>query len=437
MPPDSASPPGRPTRPLLAGVLLSLAVAAAVLHAFWPAFPRLVSGLAGWGAGLLLWPGLPVRTRRQVLALLAVGVAGLAWGWSRGVAPDLAWALSANAALIAMLAAVSFLRLVSDPGGEGARTLPTGPRALGSTLLGVHLFGAVINLSTVFIMGDRLERSRGLERRAVMVLVRGFAAAAHWSPFFAAMAAALTFAPGAQLQPLMAVGVPLAAVALLMTLYDARRVGGEPFTGYPMNLRGLWLPGLLAVAVLAAHVLAPALPVLGIITLFAPALALGVMLLRGREGRVLLARHVGGNLPRMGNELALFLAAGVMAAGLGSVFTALGGWVPFTGYGVMEAGITLAVMVAIALVGVHPVIGVAAFGTLLAPLHPDPNLLAMTFLAAWSLGVSSSPFSGMNLALQGRYGVPALDFLRWNLFYSVRMIAVTVAAMAVYVALRG
>ncbi|MDD3447867.1 MAG: hypothetical protein PHF72_02395, partial [Gammaproteobacteria bacterium] len=59
------------------------------------------------------------------------------------------------------------------------------------------------------------------------------------------------------------------------------------------------------------------------------------------------------------------------------------------------------------------------------------------FLAAWSLGVSSSPFSGMNLALQGRYGVPALDFLRWNLFYSVRMIAVTVAAMAIYVALRG
>ncbi|MES9847862.1 MAG: hypothetical protein ABW145_05675, partial [Candidatus Thiodiazotropha sp.] len=41
---------------------------------------------------------------------------------------------------------------------------------------------------------------------------------------------------------------------------------------------------------------------------------------------------------------------------------------------------------------VHPVINIAALGTLLAPLQPDGTLLAMTFLSAWAVGVACSPF---------------------------------------------
>ena len=36
---------------------------------------------------------------------------------------------------------------------------------------------------------------------------------------------------------------------------------------------------------------------------------------------------------------------------------------------------------------------------------------------AWSVALGTSPFSGTALALQGRFGIPATRFLRWNLAY--------------------
>jgi hypothetical protein len=46
--------------------------------------------------------------------------------------------------------------------------------------------------------------------------------------------------------------------------------------------------------------------------------------------------------------------------------------------------------------------------------------------------VGTSPFSGMNLALQGRYGVRALDFLRWNGGYSLLMVTGSCAMLMAY-----
>ena len=43
-----------------------------------------------------------------------------------------------------------------------------------------------------------------------------------------------------------------------------------------------------------------------------------------------------------------------------------------------------------------------------------PNVVAMVVLMAWSVTLATSPFSGTTLALQGRFGIPATRFLRWN-----------------------
>jgi len=70
------------------------------------------------------------------------------------------------------------------------------------------------------------------------------------------------------------------------------------------------------------------------------------------------------------------------------------------------------------------VIGVAAAAAVVAPLDPDPSLLASCFLAAWGIGVAVSPLSALNLALQGAYALQPLQILRWNLPYAAIMIAV-------------
>jgi hypothetical protein len=62
----------------------------------------------------------------------------------------------------------------------------------------LNLLGAVINLSVLFIIGDRLERNGTLERRQVMVLSRIFCAAA-FGPLLRRHGGGLTYAPGLQL----------------------------------------------------------------------------------------------------------------------------------------------------------------------------------------------------------------------------------------------
>ena len=148
-----------------------------------PGVSLLPAGILGWTAALLLSYRLGQRQRRQSAWLIGLGLAGMIWGVLQGMPLRLDQALASNQGLVGLLAAVSFLRLVTRPGGTGdSEPLPRGRRALWRTLLGVHLFGAVINLSTVVILGDRMTSHGPLGRRRALALTRGFAAAAFWSP---------------------------------------------------------------------------------------------------------------------------------------------------------------------------------------------------------------------------------------------------------------
>lgn len=421
------------------GVALFIAVVAVAGDTFLPAALRLPAGVAAWTAGLLIWPDVASRTRRQALVLIAIGVTGMVMGAFYGQSAHVSRALAGNAGLIAMLAAVSFLKLIALPPGGEDQPPPTGRPAVLSTLVGLHLFGAVVNLSAVFIMAQRMASDGRIDLRQVRLLTRGFSAGAFWSPFFAAMAAALTFAPGARLGPLVLAGLPLAAASLTFTGVELVRARERPetFAGYPMNWGSLWLPGVLALIILGLHAIRPDLSILGVIALIAPTLSFTVLWLRRQGAPATFGAQIVRGLPLMANELALFLAAGVMAAGLESLLLLAGGWTPFGHFGGAQAGLVLCTMVALAIVGVHPVIGIALFATLLAPLSPDPTLLAMTFLAGWAIGVSVSPLGGMNLAIQGAYGVRGTEILRQNAVYGAVMTAIASAAFMLYTTVFG
>lgn len=425
-------------RDTLAGVLLTLMIAASVL----PGGSLLLAGLLGWTAALLLSYRLGRRQRIQSLWLIGLGGAGIAWGGLHGAPFQLNQALAGNQALVSLLAAVSFLRLVTQPGAADDReSPPRGRQALWRTLIGVHLFGAVINLSTVVILGDRMTTHGRLGKRRALALSRGFAAAAFWSPFFSAMAAALTYAPGARLGIVVLAGLPMAAFALWLTARDLDPedpTRGAPFIGYPMRFGALWIPGLLVAIVLSVHARVPDWSILAIITLSAPLLTVVILLARERRGAwPPLRDHVGRGLVGTVNELTLFLAAGVLAAGLTSLTHAFGGWLPFAHFGPPQAALLLLAMVGIAALGVHPVITIAACGVWLAPLHPEPNLLAITFLMAWAIGVPANPLSGLHLMMQGRYGIDGYAFQRWNAGYVLKCLGVGMALLYGYGTLLG
>ena len=424
-------------REALAGWLLTLMIAASVL----PGMTLLPAGILGWSAALLLSHRLGRRQRVQTGWLIGLGSAGMAWGVLQGGSWPLDQALAGNQGLVGLLAAVSFLRLVTRPESTNADSPPRGRKALWRTLIGVHLFGAVINLSTVVILGDRMTTRGRLGKRRALALSRGFAAAAFWSPFFSAMAAALTYAPNAHLGVVILAGLPMAGLSLWLS---AREIDpenprlGAPFIGYPMNFRALWIPGLLVVIVLTLHALIPRWSILAIITFSAPLLTVVILLAReGRSAGPALKTHIAHGLTGTVNELALFLAAGLLAAGLTSLTHQFGDWLPFTQFGPPQAGFILLVMVGAAGFGVHPVISIAACGVWLAPLHPEPNLLAITLLMAWAIGVPANPLSGLHLMMQGRYGIDGYAFLRWNRAYVLKCLGAAVALLYLYGALLG
>lgn len=430
------------TRPLLAGWLMALMIALAIAHGLLPAVPAWLSGLAGWSAAVLLWPALGGPQRKQAIILTGIGLlTALASLWYGSRFP---WSqmFSQNHALLSMITAVSFIRLVAIPAAGVADALPSGPRAFRHTLFGLHAFGAVINISAMIIIGDRLTRDRGLDRITTTVLSRGFSTCAFWSPFFAAMATVLTYSPHAQLLQLMLVGIPLALCGMFYTIAEwSLRRGPElaTFGGYPIRLDSLLVPGLLGAGVLSLHF---ALPGASILILIASlSLVITMMMLILRTGPVAATRrfaeHIGTQLPSMRNELFLFLGAGVLATGLDTLLPSLNLWLPFSAFTAATAWLTLVFLVALAVAGIHPIIMVSTVAIVVAPLHPDPSMLAMVFLMSWAIGVTVSPLSGQNVLLASRYNVNLLHLMRWNSGYSLFMLALCAGALQLYVRLAG
>lgn len=417
--------------------VIVLVVAAVAL----PGYPKWITGVVAWSACILLLPNLPPRQLIMVMLLAVVGALGMVWGMASGKQGLMTLALTQNVPLTGMLIAVSFLQLIAVRPDTDVEPLQQGRSALLKTLIGVHLFGAVINFSAVAIFADRLSARTKLTMEQAMGLSQAFIVGATWSPFYGAMAAALTVAPGASLAQLILWGVPIAVIGMTVTwftLISKRHGGAQDFVGYPLHLEALWVPAVLAASVLLVHEWQPHWSVLAIIAALAPLVTIVTLLARdpSRTGTALLGL-IRQRLPLMNGELTLFLAAGILSAGMSGAITALDLGLPMARFGPFEAGVTLIVMNLFAWAGFHPIILVSVLGPWLTPLQPDQNMLAMTFLMSWGIGLTACPMSNTMLVMAGRYGLPFGELLGQNRRYSIKMTAVGIAMLYLYAAVTG
>ena len=397
------------------------------------AIPFWVAGLVGWCAVFLLFPGVKKSQRYQASIIILAGIILLIVGQVRDGQALWLQAVGNNAGLVSMLASVGFLRLIALPSDESrVVSLPVGFKAFVKTLAGVSLFGSVINLSAPILFADRLHKHDALGRLASQSITRIFTSTSAWSPFFGGMAAVLTNVPDMRLGFVMLACLPFALASFVVVLLEVRirywrQV--QSFRGYPVNFYNLWIPAALASIILLLTVLAPEWSVLTHISLSALVLTIVVLFWREQGGCAKTLSHfVVKGLPTMINELQLFLAAGVLAAGLatligGSFLTAS------TAFTASSAALLLGALILLAVAGVHPVVMVTGATPMIMSLNPAPDLLAVCYLLAWALGTCASPLSGTHLAFQGRYGLPSWKGALWNWPYVAFMYCLAVVLL--------
>jgi hypothetical protein len=374
--------------------------------------PVAVPALCAWLAVALALPCIGRSARKQTAILFGLGLLMICWAQLQGTAINWDMALGGNLPMLTMFVAVSFLSLANPQ--QSKTVLERGKKGILSNLLTCHLLGAVINISIVFVVGDRLSENRKITPAQALTMMRGFTAAAFWSPFFVATGVALTYAPGAQWLKTLLPGMILTLPFLLYTFWDAWRRDGELFEGYPLRVESLIMPLLLAAAVLCGHWLLPELKVLTLISLLAP---LGALLFMHERPRLQqLACYIQQRLANISSQFALFLAAGVFSAGLVALIASYPEALHFS-FSHLTPLIFMACsggMILAALIGVHPIVSIALVSPFLLPLQADPNQLAFLFLSVWGTATGTSPLSGVGLAMTGRYHVSSGTILKSN-----------------------
>lgn len=408
----------------MAGSMLFAMALLHFAHAFNAAIPAYLSGLYAWLVLISLFAKLPAKQFIQFYALAGIGVILLGWAISRGGSLSGAEFFTQNNALIVMLYGVSFLRLSAIPNTVTTTRQQQGWGSFLGNFFGIQVIGAVINLSVLVLVGEYFKSHHLLNRPHITMMSRAFAIAAFWSPFFASMGVALTYAKGANLLGILSFGVVLALIAVIVSLVEFKyfnKFDLQTFQGYPLKLNSLALPVVLAMTIIVLHHLIPSLPILTLVALIAIVLSTLLLIIKRRPVSKNLAEHIRAAPLRMARELSLFLGAGVLTLGLQallSTFPDVSLFKQFTG---LEASICLGVAIIVGLVGVHPLISIALIGPMATPLVADINILGMLFLSIWSLGVVATPLSGMNVMMRGQLGIKGQDLFHWHIGYVVTM----------------
>lgn len=389
-----------------------------------------VSGGLYWVALASLWHELSARGQRQTRWIVAASLPGFVVGVLSGTPHLWQGTLAVNNGVISMLVAVGFITML--PAATVQRP-QTGLMGLLSTFANVHLVGAVINYSSVIIFGDRMARGRGLKLNQAVVLSRAFASAGFWSPFFATMAVALSYAPGARFAVLLQAGIVMALLSLCVCIWDLGRVDFARFEGLRLSVRGVRLPVLMGAIVLLVQWLAPGWTILSIVTLVFPATVCGLSLKAPRKLGSALAAHVRNEFPRHANELALFLAAGMFGVSLTPILELLPPASMLEHFRLWEASLALSAVVLAALFGIHPLVSISVLTRLTHTTSLNADVLGFVIVAGWSISSAIGPLSGQNIGIQGRYGVSSTALTRMNLGYAAWLLIGAVGCIFVMI----
>lgn len=456
--------------------LVALAMAGALWSAPW----------IGPAAALVLvaFLTLCLADRRGVTTLFTLAVAGLAAdALATGRGDILLAALARGALFAALFTALSMLQAPAAGSGTllraGRALIAQPPRRRYATLsLAGHLFGVVLNIGTLAMLGAMIRRAteaargpgNGPEsgragsvvpperRRALIAMLRGFVTMPLWSPLSVAPAVLLAITPGVTYGPMA-----LQAVAIALTFFlvgwamDSVRAGGEaartaasPADAPQEGPRG-WPPmvGLLGIIVgLVAAVLGvwamSGVQLPQAATMAIPPAALAWFLIRAvrdekgarrlaaaRSGVRMLAR----GLPRARREAVMMACAGFLSVavpGLAPTEALAAALTTIPNVALVLPAVVMLLIVLGAMVGVTPLVGLALLGAIVAGmpgLGIRPEIMLGAYMCGWTVAAQTSPWTANTMMMGLAADVPSTAITRWNASYALVTLALSAAVL--------
>ena len=416
----------------ISGLLIFLSFLVTLYSYFFNNDLLILSGILAWTSFLIL--SNSIKNKKMILILFILSLIAFLISYFNGFKIDFIKVFTVNQYLLTLLIAVGFLRLIATPKKDKLSSLPKGKQSFIKTYLGVHLFGSVINLSSLILVADKMYKKAPLTNSQIILLTRAFSSDAYWSPFFVAFAAAITYAPNLNASIILLNGITLAFLAFLITYYEViknKEFNIDEFRGYPLSFDSLYLPFILAVLVLLTNYIYPETKVIVLISLYSMLMSLFILPLKKGFNQAIskFKLHIIDELPKMRVEMALFLVAGMFGMAVSSILIGLNLKLPFEIFDWQIASILLLIFITLAFIGIHPIITIAIIGDFLGGVNH--TLLALTFLMAWSTTVSTSPFSGLNLTIVARYNFDAKVIFKLNIFYAFKMYFICVLCLFV------
>lgn len=406
----------------LSGIFIFISFILTLFSYFFQNDFLIIASLFAWFSFVFIFPAL--KDKKILLILMFLSFVAYCICLYNDFKIDYMKVFTVNQYLLTLLIGVVFLRLIATPKKEKNIVFPKGKNSFIKTYLGVHLFGSVINLSSLILVADKMYKKGALTNAQIVLLTRSFASDAYWSPFFVSFAAATTYAPNLNTSLIMLNGIILAISAFVITYIDVtknKEFDIENFYGYPLSLENLYLPVILATLVLVTNHFYPDAKVIILVSLFSISMVFVLLPFKTslNEARKLIKKHILYELPKMKSELSLFLVAGVFGVLVGSILIGLNLSLPFKIFDWQIASILLLIFTFLAFIGVHPIITIAIIGDYVNGVNH--TLLALTFLMAWSTTVSTSPFSGLNMTIVARYDFSSKKIFSLNLSYAFKM----------------
>ena len=416
----------------ISGLLIFLSFLVTLYSYFFNNDLLILSGILAWTSFLILFNS--IKNKKMILILFILSLIAFLISYFNGFKIDFIKVFTVNQYLLTLLIAVGFLRLIATPKKDKLSSLPKGKQSFIKTYLGVHLFGSVINLSSLILVADKMYKKAPLTNSQIILLTRAFSSDAYWSPFFVAFAAAITYAPNLNTSIILLNGITLAFLAFLITYYEViknKEFNIDEFRGYPLSFDSLYLPFILAVLVLITNYIYPNIKVIVLISLYSILMSLFILPIKKGFNQAIskFQLHIIDELPKMKVEMALFLVAGMFGMAVSSILIGLNLKLPFEIFDWQIASILLLIFITLAFIGIHPIITIAIIGDFLGGVNH--TLLALTFLMAWSTTVSTSPFSGLNLTIVARYNFDAKVIFKLNIFYAFKMYFICVLCLFV------